>query len=162
MVQNFLGLSAKLRGGKFLAAHRTIQRDCLLLHFNRGLRRLPAANVANKVAHVDDEKLFAGVDERANLLSTAGRGGQPRPANFGRHRAVRELDAYIANRIPAAADDARGIRRGAVEFVGRVHVSARRHGNCHIGLHVLVLVRIFGARNFFRAQGRTKINRLEF
>ncbi len=55
MVQRFLQRTSKLRGGKILAANRTIQRDCVRLHNNCSLRGVFAANVANKMAHVDDK-----------------------------------------------------------------------------------------------------------
>ena len=140
-----------------MAAYWAIQRDCVYLHSDCGLCDLLAANVANKMAHVDDAKLFECMDGRANLLQVARRDRQPGSAYLGRHRAIRQLVTCPANRLSKTADDARGIWRGAVGVVRLVYI----YGNRHSGLYVLVLVRIFGLGNFFGSQSRAAADRLE-
>ena len=162
MVSNFLGRATKLRAGKIFPATRTIHGASVYLYHHSSLCGLLTANVADKVAHMDDEQLFARVDGRTNLLSTAGRHRQPRPAYFGRHRAIRQLIACLAHRLFKTADDISGVWRSAVEFERLVYVHARRCRNCHCRLHVLVLADLFRHRNCFSAQGRTQINRAEF
>ena len=77
VVSNFLGLATKLRGRKFLAANREVQRDSIYLYNYCGLLDLSSTDVTDKMAHVDDEKLSECVDGRANVLQTSRRGGQP-------------------------------------------------------------------------------------
>ena len=157
VVQRILQRAAKLRIGKFLASYRAIQCAGVHLHNNRCLRGVFAANVANKMAHVDDKQLFKRVDGRTNVLSAARFGGQPRPAYFGGHRAIRQHFADVDNRFSASTDDFGGIRRS---FVGIERFNHNR-GAYNTWLYVLVFVYLFWRRNVFCSQGWTAFNRLE-
>lgn len=74
VVSSILGLTAKLRVRKILAVNRRIQRTSIYLHSYCSLRDIFTANVANKMANLDDEKLFKRVDGQTNLLPLTRRG----------------------------------------------------------------------------------------